>query len=162
MRDHKESSHLDAVEQELAAAIDGKGRIKPKLPPLADAVSQFRSAVETMIRDQSARKLRPGGALQNVIEMLLKGPLADLGDLGVIDLDFVCRQSCTRLRHRHRDGCEPESAEDLLVHGEYGAQGSKVGHRRDPPTTSFSHGRVPLGVAVSHQYEKFWDASRCS
>src|SRR6266566_4590313 len=152
--------HLDAVGQELTAAIDGKRRIKPKLPPLGDAVGQFRSAVETVIRDQSARKLRSGAALQNVIEMLLEGPLADLGDLGVVDLDFVRGQSCPGVRCGNRDGCKQDSTEDLLVHGDGScgamrARGSKAGQRRDLPTTSFSHGRAPMGVAVSHQCEKF-------
>src|SRR6202165_1759129 len=117
VRGHEQGSDLGDVGQKLAAAIDGKRRIKPKLPPLGDAVSQFRSAVETMIRDQCARKLRLGAALQNVVEMLLKGPLADLGDLGVVDLDFVRGQSCSRLRCDNRDGCEQNSAEELLVHG---------------------------------------------
>ena len=39
-----------------------------------------------LIRDEPAGEFRLGAPLQGVVEMLLKGPLADLGDLGVCRL----------------------------------------------------------------------------
>src|SRR2546430_15500155 len=55
--------------------------------------------------------------------MLLNRPLADLGDLGVVDLDFVRGESDTRRRCDHRHDNQ-SSTEDLLVHGEQGGMRS--------------------------------------
>ena len=42
-----------------------------------------------MVGDEAARKLRLLAAAEGVVEVMLDGELADLGDLGVVDLDFA-------------------------------------------------------------------------
>jgi hypothetical protein len=60
------------------------------------------------VGDEPAGKRRLLDAQGNVIEMLLDGELADLGDAGVIDLDFVGRM---RSRRERGAKCEERNAE---------------------------------------------------
>src|SRR5205085_7706312 len=114
------------IGEEFAAAIDRKRRVKPDLPGFGKPIGPFGRAVETMVGYEPAGKFRLGAPAKRVIEMLLKGPLPDLGDLGVVDLDFVRRQSCARLNQEGRDGCKQESAEKLRVHGDRARCRSRV------------------------------------
>ena len=45
--------------------------------------------MEAMIRREAAREFRGRLPYAGKIEVLLVGPLPDLGDVGVVDLDFV-------------------------------------------------------------------------
>jgi hypothetical protein len=63
--------------------------IEADLEPVRDPVGEFERPVRRAVWDQSARKFRLLAALDRVVEVVLSGPLADVGNLGVVDLDFV-------------------------------------------------------------------------
>src|SRR6266567_793550 len=144
MRGDKEGPDLESIGQELAAVIDRKRRVEAKLPPISQPIGPFRSAIETMVRNQSAGKFGLGAPSKSVIEMLLKGPLTDLGDFGVVDLDFVRGQSGARFHCGKRDGCKQKSAEDLLVHGKKFVRSDDRSWRRQ----GLAQRRGPVNTAI--------------
>ena len=72
-----------------AVLVDGPGDVESGLEPGRHAVGEFRRGIEGVVGDQPAGKIRLGAALDRVIEMMLRGPLADFGDLASVDLDLV-------------------------------------------------------------------------
>ena len=75
-------------------SIDCKWRIEPHFPPIGDAVGQFWGSVERVIWDDAAREVGLLEAVDRVVEVLLQRPLADFGDLCVVDLDLVGDRMC--------------------------------------------------------------------
>jgi len=58
--------------------------------------------------------------------MLLKGPLADFGDLGVIDLDFVRRVRRSRRKRQMRCDGDKEEAAKTPAHLSSGHADSEI------------------------------------
>ena len=89
--------------------LDGERQIQPDLPPVGDAIGEFRRPVDGMVGDEASRKrriLQPDGG---IVEVLLDGELAHRGDAGVVNLDFV--GGLGRLPQRDRDGRCGQQAE---------------------------------------------------
>ena len=63
--------------------------VEAGLPPIGDPVGEFRGALQTVVRRKSARKLRLLLTDSREIQVLFVAPLADIVDIGIIDLDFV-------------------------------------------------------------------------
>ena len=90
--------------------LDREGQIESDLPPVGDAIGEFRRAVEAAVRGKAAGKRRILLPERDVIEVLLNRELAGCGDAGIVNLDFVgglgrwCRQQ--------RQDCAGQQAEE--------------------------------------------------
>jgi len=85
--------------------LDREGQIEPDLPPVGDAIGEFRRAIEAVIGDEAAGKRRILRAKRHIIEVLLDRELSGGGDARVIDLDFVgSRRRPGRHRQEDRTG----------------------------------------------------------
>jgi hypothetical protein len=84
----EQGSQLEGIGQELLI-LDGEGQIEADLPPVGDAIGEFRRAVDAVVGDETAGKRRVLDPERDVVEVLLDRELADRRDAGVIDLDFV-------------------------------------------------------------------------
>src|SRR5216683_468805 len=88
VRNDKQVSNFGPVREQLPIARR-EWEIKPELPPIENSVGEFRRTIERMVGNEAAGKVRLFAAVERVIEMLLNGPLADLGNVGVVKLDLV-------------------------------------------------------------------------
>ncbi len=88
MRRDKQRSQLEGVRQELPI-LDGERQIEADFPPVGHAVGEFRRPVDAMMGDEAPRKRRLLLPERDIVEVLLNRELADGGNAGVIDLDFV-------------------------------------------------------------------------
>jgi hypothetical protein len=82
-------AELEIVRQELALFVHRPRDIEAELEPRRHAVGEFGGAIEGMVVDQGARICRLGQPFDRVVEVLLHRELADLVDLGGVDLDLV-------------------------------------------------------------------------
>jgi hypothetical protein len=73
----------------IAIAVDRPGNVEPGLEPIGHAIGEFRSGIECVVGNEAAGKLGLFAADDGVVEVVLTGPLADIGDLAVVDLDLV-------------------------------------------------------------------------
>jgi hypothetical protein len=80
----EQAAKLGAVGEEFAGAGDCKRQIEAALPPVGDALGKLGRALEAMIRREAAREFRGRLPYASKIEVLLVGPLPDLGDVGVV------------------------------------------------------------------------------
>jgi hypothetical protein len=69
--------------------VDRERRVETKLPPIGDAIGEFGRAVEAMVWDQTAEKIRLPAPGPSVIQVLFDGPLSNLGNLGIVDLNSI-------------------------------------------------------------------------
>ena len=89
VRDDEQRAQLEIVRQKLALLIHRPRDVEAELEPRRHPVGEFGSAIESMIVDERARICGLGQSLDGVVEMLLHRELADLVDLGGVDLDLV-------------------------------------------------------------------------
>ena len=119
---HEKSSQLEAIGQELPI-LHSERQIKAKLPPIRQAVSEFRRTVEAAIRPEASRKRRQGLTARDIVEVLLNGPLAYRGNRRVVDLNLIGRVGnsageaerghCT---NQHMIDNAPDSRRDQTTH----------------------------------------------
>ncbi len=93
----EQGPQLEGIGQEFLI-LDGEGQIEADLPPVGEAIGEFRRAVEAVVGDKAAGKRRVLEPKRDIIEVLLDRELADGRDAGIVDLDFVNRPC--RLRQR--------------------------------------------------------------
>ncbi len=97
----EQGAQLEGVREELLI-LDREGQIEPDFPPVGHAISEFRRPVDGVVGDETPRKRRVLEPDRGVVEVLLDRELADGGNGGVIDLDFI--SGFCRLRQHGRDG----------------------------------------------------------
>ena len=88
---YEQRAQLEIVRKEVALAVDSPRNVEPRFEPIGHPVGKFRCPIKGVIRDETAGKVRRTPTIEGVVEVILDSELADLGDLGIIDLDFVDR-----------------------------------------------------------------------
>ena len=89
VRHREQAAELGPVGEKFAAAGDPKRQVEAGLPPIGDAIGEFGGALQTVVRRKAARKFRLLLTDSREIQVLFIAPLADIVDIGVIDLDLV-------------------------------------------------------------------------
>ena len=89
VRHRKQAAELGPVGEEFAAAADPKRQVEAGFPPIGDAIGEFGGALQATVRRKAAREFRLLLADRREIQVLFIAPLADIIDIGVINLDFV-------------------------------------------------------------------------
>src|SRR3569623_334866 len=98
---HKEGSQLEAVGEELPI-LHGERQIKTELPPIRQAVGEFRRTIEAAGGAEATRKRRQGLTTRDIVEALLNGPLAHRRNRRVVDLNLICRMGGGAREAKHR------------------------------------------------------------
>ena len=80
---------LGSIGEEVAGIVYREWQIETGFPPLGYSVGEFRRTLQSMVGCKAAREFRLRLSDCCKIEMLLIGPLSDLGHVTFIDLDFV-------------------------------------------------------------------------
>jgi hypothetical protein len=89
VRDDEQRAQLEIVRQKLALLVHRPRDVQAELKPWRYPVGELGGAVERMVIDQGAWISRVGQPFDGVVEMLLHRELADLVDLGGVDLDLI-------------------------------------------------------------------------
>jgi len=83
-------AHLESVQHRTEVTGDAVERkIQTLLEPVCDAVSPFGHAIERVVGNEAAREARRLQSIERVIVVKFKIKDAGVGNLGVVDLDFV-------------------------------------------------------------------------
>jgi hypothetical protein len=105
MRGDEQRAELERVGQQAALTIHGPRNVETEFEPLGNAPGELRRAIERVVRREAAREARLIVAEKGVIQVLLDSELSDLGNLRVIDLDFIDRLRRRRLHQDRRQDC---------------------------------------------------------
>jgi hypothetical protein len=110
---HKQAADLGAIGQALPCATDCERQIEAGLPSVGDAIGKLRRALQAVIRCEAAGEFWHRLPDRRKVKVLLIGPLPDLGDVSVVDLDFIvdlvdgrCRAGSQRDDHGNGRGEE--------------------------------------------------------
>ena len=89
IRCDKQSTQLGPIGEELSCIIDCEWQVEAALPPVGYAIGKFRRALQALVRCEAPRKFRLALSNWRIIQMLFYGPLSDISNLSVVDLDLV-------------------------------------------------------------------------
>jgi hypothetical protein len=109
IRHHEQVTELGPIGEKFAGTGDRERQVEASLPPLADPIGEFGRALQTVVGRKAAREFRLRLTDARKIQVLLIGPLADVGNFGVIDLDLVMHlvdgQGGTGCRRQEKRSC---------------------------------------------------------
>src|SRR5262245_15069202 len=92
-----------------AITVESVWCVEAQLEPIRDAVGKFERRIRCVIGDQSAWKFRVPASLDCIVEMVLRGPFADVGNLSIVDLDLVISARARRQSDRYNPQQRPEN-----------------------------------------------------
>src|ERR1700674_536202 len=88
---YEKLAEFAAVAEKASVLVDRERSVESDFVPVGHTVGQFGRAVQGSIGNEPAGKIRLRTALDRIVQVLLQRPLADLGNLGIVDLNLVDR-----------------------------------------------------------------------
>src|SRR6185369_720393 len=79
----EQGAQLHRVEM-IAIFVDRPWNVEPGLEPIGHTVSEFRGGIERVVGNEATGKVRLLAADEGVVEVMLTGPFADVGNLRVV------------------------------------------------------------------------------